>query len=181
MATVGKLFFLVLALGLMAWPSAAHAQEVKIAVVDVEQILSESAAGQSIQQQLENRRQAFQKEFSSRENNLINSEKTLVQQKQSLSAEEFDTKRKEFETQLFETRNLFQKRRNALDKGLSAALSTLRESIIRITSDIATEEGYNVVLTRDSVVITAKEMDITQKVLSRMDKQMSTIPLNVAE
>lgn len=166
---------------LFSIPSMAQNEALKIGVVDIEKILSNSLAGKSIENQLKIKREAFQKEFSSRENNLLNSEKTLIQEKATLTAEAFEEKRKQFETQLLETRNLFQKRRNSLDKGLSAALGKLRENIIRVTAEIAEQEGHTVILTRDSVVITSKEMDITSKVLSKMDSSIQSIPLTVVE
>mgnify|MGYP001268119220 CR=1 FL=1 len=176
--------FLALALAcitLLVFPVMAYAQDSKIAVVDVEKILNVSKAGKSIQEQLKKRRESFQKEFSARENNLMNAEKTLVQQKSDLSPEEFAKKRKEFEKQLLETRNLFQKRRNSLDKGLGDALSTLRKNIIQVTAEVSDKNKYQVVLTRDSVVIVQKEMDITEKVLDRLNKKISNIKLDVAE
>lgn len=162
-------------------PSLAHAQTMKIAVVDVEKILNDSMAGQSIQKQLADRREAFQKEFSARENNLVNAEKVLLEQKKDLSPDEFATKRKDFEKQILETRNLFQKRRNSLDKGLGTALGELRKSVIQVAAEVADEEKYQVVLTRDSVVIVQKEMDITDKVLSRLDKKTQNIKLDVEQ
>jgi len=166
---------------LICMPFAAHAQDSLIAVVDIDKILSDSKAGQSIQTQLKKKREAFQKEFSARENNLVNAEKTLVQQQGTVPAEEFDTKRKKFEQELLQTRNLFQKRRNSLDKALSVSLSQLRSNIIRVTSEIAEEKSYSVVLTRDSVVIIDKKMDITEMVLNKMNTRVQSIPLVVSE
>jgi Skp family chaperone for outer membrane proteins len=156
-------------------------QDRNIAVVDIEKVLNESKAGKSIQAQLKKHREVFQKEFSDRENKLVAAEKILVQQRTDLSPEEFAKKRKAFEKQLLETRNLFQKRRNSLDKGLGGSLSNLRKNIIEVTAAVADENKYQVVLTRDSVVIVQKEMDITGEVLSRLNKKISTIKLNVSE
>jgi Skp family chaperone for outer membrane proteins len=153
----------------------------RIAIVDLDRILSESTAGKSIQSQLEVRRESIQKEFAGRENNLLNAEKTLAQEGNSISPEDFETRRRSFEKQLFETRNLFQKRRNALDKGLNQALGELRSNVIRVTSQIAEQEGYDVVVTRDSVVIAAKERDITDEVLTEMNRTVQSISLTVAE
>ena len=161
-------------------PVVSQAQDVVIAVVDVEKVISESKAGKSIQEQLKSRREAFQKEFSDREDKLMKAEKTLVKQKTDLNADDFAKKRKEFEAQLLETRKLFQKRRNSLDKGLGKALATLRKNIIEVTASIADEKKYQVVLTRDSVVIVQKEMDITKEVLSRLNKKISKIKLDSA-
>jgi Skp family chaperone for outer membrane proteins len=173
--------FLLCAGLLLVAGNVSYAQDVSIAVVDVEKVLNESRAGKSIQAQLTARREAFQKEFTSRENNLVESEKNLIEQKSEMPAEEFATKRREFEQQLLETRNLFQKRRNSLDKGLNGALTDLRKNIIQVTAEVADEKDYKVVLTRDSVVIVEKEMDITETVLKRLDTKIQTIKLDVAK
>lgn len=159
---------------------SVQAQEMKIAVVDVEKILNESAAGKSIQSQLKKRRETFQKEFKAKEDQLMQAEKKLVQQKSDLNAEDFAKKRKEFEGKLLETRNLFQKRRSSLDKGLGKALTDLRKNIIKVTAEVADEGKYQIVLTRDSVVIVEKNIDITDKVLSRLNKKVPNIKLDIA-
>ena len=171
-------FFL---LAIFIVPSKVYAEDFKIAVVDVEKILNDSSAGKTIQKQLASRRDSFQKEFSSRENNLMNAEKILIEQKTSLSPEAFAKKRKAFEVQLSETKNLFRKRRKSLDKGLGNALAQLRKNIIQVTAEIADEQNFQVVLTRDSVVIVEKSMDITQKVLMRLNKKIENIKLDISE
>lgn len=180
MSPMFRLFLALFCLVTVVPISFAHAQQNKIAVVDVEKVINESKAGQSIQKQLSAKREVFQKEFTGRENNLMNAEKELLKKKSESSAEDFATQRKAFEKQLLETRNLFQKRRASLDKGLGNALSELRKNIIQVTAEIADENKYQVVLTRDSVVIIEKEMDITDKVLARLNKKTPNIQLNIA-
>lgn len=171
------------ALSLLVFPQTVKAQSdaapLKIAVVDVEKIINDSSAGKSVQTQLTKSREAFQKEFLGRENELMAAQKKLVQQKQEISPEDFNKKRQDFEKQLSGTRNLFQKRRSALDKGLGNALSSLRKNIIQVTAEVADEGGFQVVLTRSSVVVIQKEMDITEAVLSRLNKKISNIKLDV--
>lgn len=172
-------FLILLAVFTLSFPLAAQAEQLKIAVVDVEKILNISKAGKSIQQQLRERREGYQKEFSKLEKDLNASEKKLLKAKPDLSVEAFAAKRKEFQTQLLETRKLFQKRRNSLDKGLGTAMSTLRKNIIQVTAEVADEGGYNMILTRDSVVIVEKSMEITKQVLERLDSKVSSIKLDV--
>lgn len=175
------LFLAFSSLCLFSASTMAYAQLNNIAIIDTDTILSDSLAGKSIQAQLKQKRDAFQKEFSSRENSLVASEKKLIQEKSSLTPEAFDAKRKEFENQILETRNLFQKRRNALDKGLNTSLSILREEVMKQTAEISKEKNYSMVLTRDSVVIMDKDLDITDIVLTKINQSMQTIPLIVSQ
>lgn len=179
MAYSPKIIIILATIFVCLFPTSSQAESVKIAVVDVDKILSESSAGTSIQKQLKTRRESFQKEFSAREDNLMASQKLLMSQKNDLGAEDFAKKRQDFEKQLLETKSLFQKRRNALDKGLGNALSELRKSIIQVTAEVADDKGYQIVVTRDSVVIVEKEMDITDVVLSKLNAKVSNIPLDL--
>lgn len=178
-------FTLVLSflIGLCVLPGGAMAQDAStsqtIAVVDVDRLLSDSKAGKSIQDQHSKKRETFKKEFSKLEEKLIAAEKQLVKDKDSLSPEEFIKKRQGFEKEFQETRRLFQKRRNALEKGLADAFQMLRKIIIQTTADVSDEHKLDIVVTRKSVVIVDKKMDITDEVLKRMNKKISTIPLKV--
>lgn len=174
-----KIYILLMIIGCLCLAPTISNAETKIAVVDVEKILTESSAGKSIQSQLNTRRESFQQEFSGREDTLMASQKALMDQKNDLNPEEFSSKRSEFEKQLFETKSLFQKRRNSLDKGLSNALEGLRKHIVQVTAEVSNESGYKMVLTRDSVVIVEKEMDITDLVLLRLNAKVSHIPLDM--
>ncbi len=179
MAYLSKFVILLAGVFIILSSTTSNAQNIKIAVVDIDKVLSTSKAGKSVEQQLKTRREAFQKEFTAREDGLTASQKALVKQKADLTPEEFAAKRKEFEKQLLETRNLFQKRRNSLDKGLGNALAALRKNIIQVTAEVANEKNYQIVLTRDSVVIAEKEIDITDIVLNRLNTTVSNIPLDL--
>lgn len=175
-----KFFATAFVLCMLAFPQVSIAQQnMNIAVVDVEMVLNESKAGKSIQKQLTDRREAFQQEFAEKENKLVESEKELIEEKKNISPEEFEKKRLEFEQQLQETRNLFQKRRSSLDKGLGSALAELRQNVVQVTAEVADKNEFQVVLTRDSVVIVQKEMNITAQVLESLDKKIQTIKLDV--
>lgn len=161
--------------------SAHSADAPTVAIVDVEKILSESQAAKSLKSQLDAKKEAFRKEFSEKEKTLKSSETQLVSQKDKLSAEDFSKKRKEYEAKVMETRKLFQKRRNALDSGLGKAMQELRKNIVESAADAADAGGYDIVLTRDSVLIAERSLDITADVLKRLNKKVSSISLKVEE
>jgi Skp family chaperone for outer membrane proteins len=157
----------------------AMAQGDKIAVIDIDKLLNESKAGQSIAKQVQDKQATFQKEFSAKEKELLDAQKTLIDEKNNLSADEFAKKRKEFEEKLISTRKLFQKRRTDLDRALSEALGTLRRNVVEVTAAVAEKEGYDIVLTRDSVVIAEKTLDITTPVLADLNAKIDNIKLGL--
>lgn len=165
---------------LIAAPSLAFSAEgMKFAVVDINTLLNDSAAGKSIQKQLKVKRDEFKKEFSKKESELREVEKSIVAKKGKVPLEELSKEKKKFETGLIETKKLFRKRRAALDRGLSAAMQELRKEIIESAAEIAEEKGFQVILTRESVVVVEKEFDITKDVLKKLDKKTKSISLKV--
>lgn len=166
---------------LLAVAPLAHAQaaDSDIAVVDIDKLLNESKAGKSIAQQVQAKQGQYQKEFSEKEKALVDAQKKLVEDRKTLSAEDFAARRKTFEENLIETRKLFQKRRTDLDRALGEALAQLRKHVIEITAAVAEKDGYDAVLTRDSVVIVEKKLDITDQVLKDLDAKVGNIKLGL--
>ena len=165
---------------LSAGTSDAKAQESKeIAIVDIQNLLQESKAAVSIQDQLNDQRKSFQKEFSKFEDELKAAEKELASQRSDLSADEFKKKREDFEDQLIKTRSIVQKRKNALDEALKAAMKEVRVEILEIVADLAEKNDYKLVMSRQNVIIVDKEIDITKTVLNKINKSLKNIKLDV--
>lgn len=170
---------LLLAFGLLVATPAAHAAAPMIAIIDVDKILSESKAAKSLQKQIQTKKESFQKEFSQKESELKKNETELLAQREKLTAEEFGKNRKAFEEKILETRKLFQKRHSSLEGGQKAAMAELLNNIAQLTSEVADEKKYDIVLTRDSVVVFDKTLDITAEVLKKLDAKISEVQLKV--
>lgn len=165
---------------LMIIPASAMAQKdgvavPKLAVLDMQQLLGESKAGQSIRDQVEKQRNKYQKSIKKHEDDLRGSEKELSKQRQILSKEAFSEKAKDFQKDILDAQKDVNSKKYKLDKAFSEAMGKLREKIIKITAEIAAKEGYDAVLSRQAVVIVSKEVDITADVLKKLNAQVKTI------
>lgn len=180
---MNKLACLLMTLIMVVFMPVAHAADnsagLSVAVVDVQKLMRESKAAKSLQGQLKAKREQFEKEFAKHEQTLRETEQAIVKEKASLSPEELADKRGVFEEKLMETRKLFQKRRNALEQGLDKATTTLRKEIVTICAGIAEEKGYQMLLSRDDVVIVEKSLDITAEVMEKLNKDLPEIKLSV--
>lgn len=161
-------------------PSVARA-EIKIAIVDVQMLLTESKAAQSIQKQVQTEREKLQNEFAGYEQKLRDSEKQLVDKRGEMSPEEFTKQRDEFQKKLQETGGLVQKKKRTLETALVKATGKLRAEILKIVAQMAEKDSYDIVLTRQNIVLVAKEFDISQQVLDTINKEVSNIPLEMSE
>jgi len=165
-------------------PSFAVAQEKTsskgisgIVVVDIQQVEAKSTAGQSLQQQLKTKREAFQKDVAEKEKALRAEQEKLIAQKADMDAAEFKEKATNFEKQLINSQKELQKKRVEFDKSAGEALSKLRSEIVKAVGNLATENDYKLVITRQDVVIVEKNVDITADVLERVNKDVDKITI----
>lgn len=158
---------------------AQDAKVVKIAVVDIQSLLKNSKGAQSIESQLATIRKDFQAEVEKEEKALRDAEKAILDQKEKLSEEEFKTKAAEFQKKVAEGQKKIQDRKAKLDKALATAVGKLRGEIVKIVADIGASDKLDLVLARTDVVIVSKDMDITAKVLERVDADLPSIKITV--
>lgn len=168
----------IMIVGLCSLSITARA-ETKIGVVNIQEIMSESKAAKSIQKQLDTHREAFQKEFSKHERSLVDQEKGIIESRAELSSEEFSKKRQDFEAKLLETRKLVQKRQRSLELAAGESLKVLRVEVVKIVAELADSEDYDIILTRQNVILAHKSMDITSHIMTRLNKSLKTIELKV--
>lgn len=152
----------------------------KIAVIDVEKLLRDSKAADSIEEQLVDRREKLKEKVAAQEKKLRESEQEIVDQKAKLSKEDFEKKKKEFEKQLIEARQQLQKDKRSLEKSAGIAIDDLRKSIVEIVAEMADKEKYDLVITRQNVVLAVKSMEITEPVMAELNKRVDKIDLKDA-
>ena len=87
--------------------------------------------------------------------------------------------RGEFEKKILETRKLVQERQISLEKAANKSLQTLRGEIFKIVADIAEEDGFTLVMSRQNVVLAEKSIDITERVMKRLNKSVKKIELEI--
>lgn len=162
----------------MASPAMA---ETKIGVLNFQSLMSDSKAAKSIQKQLEDKRKAFQDEFSKHERELVEKEKELVDKRADMTAEDFAKSRQEFEADVIETRKLVQKRQRSLEVAAQKAVGELRMEVTAIVAKIAEDKEFDLVLSRQNVVLAQEDMDLTKEVLKALDKELKEVKLVVSQ
>lgn len=157
----------------------AHANPVSIAVVDVQQLLTKSEAAKSVQKQTQDLRDKFLKGLSEKEKTLREEEKKLIEQSKELSQEDFLEKKKAFEQKFIDTQTDAKKRKGAIDKAYGKAMKELMDNIYQVVQSVADDNKYGLVISKQSVVIGAQSLDITDESLKRLNDKVSKIKLDV--
>ncbi|MDP7141997.1 MAG: OmpH family outer membrane protein [Alphaproteobacteria bacterium] len=172
------LSFVVMSFVMVGISSHAMA-ETKIAVIDVQNLLNNSTAAENVQKQIAKKREEFQKEFATYESDLRKSQEELTKNATDKSKEDIQRERGEFEKKILETRKLVQERQISLEKAANKSLQTLRGEIFKIVADIAEEDGFTLVMSRQNVVLAEKSIDITERVMKRLNKSVKKIELEI--
>jgi outer membrane protein len=166
-----KLVFLVLSV--TAWAAAASAQELKVAVVDVDQAINSTDQGKKAREELQKK----QKEAEAQLKPLLDKGKALaseIQEKRFVLSE--DALRQK-QLDLAEIQSDLRAKGAELEGQFKVdyerIVGPLRSKLLEIITEVGKEQGYTLVLERATPgLIYAKEaLDITDLVVQRFNKK----------
>ncbi len=166
-----------------AVPAGAAAQEhpeTKVAVLDFQRILRESAASVDIRAQIERQRQIYQEEITKQEQELRTLDQELGRQRAILSSEAFAQKRREFEERVAKVQQASQTRKRELDKAYDYGLRQVQGALTEIISELAGQRGFNLVLPRQQVVFSDAALNISDDVLLRLNERLPKVAVPLA-
>ena len=175
----GRRIFAALAVGAtlaLAVPAAAQDKNIaRIAILDVERVLTQSEAGKNALKQITDQRKRYQDEISKAEDQLRNEERDLVQARATLAAEAFDEKRRGFERKVQDTQRMVQQRSGTIDNMMRNAREQIGKAALAALQELIKERGFNVVLDRKQIVATDPSLEVTEEVMTRVNKRLPSI------
>lgn len=149
-----------------------------MAIVNIQQIMHDSTAAQSVKQQLDTKQKAFQAEMTKKEQELQKEEQELGKQRSVLSQEAFEKKVKEFRIKADAAQKDVQGKRAQLDNAFSASFSEIQKSLVDIVSKIAKDKGYSTVIPASQALYYDSKLDITQEVLGKLNSSLPKVAVN---
>lgn len=168
---MGIRFLAVFALCFLGFFSQAHA-ELSIGVVDMRAIVRDAKAAKDITKQLNTRRDEVLKELSGKEKKLIAEEKKLIEEKKTAEEEAFVKKAQAFEKKRMELQKLSADYRQKLNMAALDAEKGLTTKIVEIVQKIAAEDKYDLIITKQNVIVGATSIDLTARVQKILDKDV---------
>ena len=162
---------------LMLANQAAISQEttsappMKIGVVDINSVMGQSTAMIKIRAVIDEENQKFQKTIEAEQTELRAAEEDLNNKRSVLDEEEFNRRLKAFENRVIVLQQKVQRQRQGFDVALKEANDQIRQLLLKIISEIATEEGYALVMQKQNVVLFETEIDMSPEALSRLNER----------
>ncbi|MCI0431484.1 MAG: OmpH family outer membrane protein [Rhodospirillales bacterium] len=153
--------------------------ELVIAIVDVQKILENSKASKVVQTALEKQRTSFQNDISQQENTLRTADQDLLRQRANLSPEDYEKKRQDLEQKAATLRRDVQAKRQQLDRMFQTSMNTIRTALLQVIDEIAAERKATLVLSKNQVLLAAKEYDITEEAMKRLNAKLPTVAVEL--
>ena len=157
-----------------AAPPAAG-QGIRIAVIDMQKIMSDSKAVQSIQRQIDEQRKQYQSDLQRRERELREANEALARERNVLSQDAFRQKRRRLEEQVTELQREIQRSKRQLDRNYSQAMRQVQDRLVQIVRDLASRQDIDMVLGKATVVIVRPRLDLTDRALKRLNAELSSV------
>lgn len=150
-------------------------QGIRIAVIDMQKIMSDSKAVQSIQRQIDTQREQYQSDLQRREQELREANEALARERSVLSQDAFRQKRRRLEEQVTELQREIQRSKRQLDRNYSQAMRQVQDQLVQIVRDLATKQDIDMVLGKATVVIVRPRLDLTDRALKRLNEELSSV------
>ncbi len=177
------------ALGILAsltGPAAAQQPEtdkdvitlLNMAVIDIEVIRRNSRAFKDIRAQIVKYRKAIQADIQKDEEALRSTNEELARKRAILAPETFAEERRQFEERLVQVQRTVQKRKKGLERVGFEALKKVEAVLNKIITEVAKEQSLGLILRKNQTVLVAKELDITPRVLKRLDTALPSLKVS---
>ena len=172
------IFVLALLSQLFLSPLYAQYPDTNIGVVDLNYILSESDAAVDAAKQIEDIAKQIEEEIKDTDQSLIDEQNKLIESQQIMAPAAFDEKRKEYENKVQNYNVTRQEKLMSIDRIVSESRNEVLNALKPILEEISNDNGITVLLEKNSVLLNAENMDITDEALKALNKKLPSIEVS---
>lgn len=165
----------------LAWFGSIYAEEMKLAIIDIDKVIGESLVYKNLQSKMEKKNAGYQNELKQHEDKIIKMDAEIVHNTQKLSNEELQKKKVDLERQEVEAQQLLQKRRNTLESAFAGAMDKIRHELHAITSEIAKKERISVFFPKSQTIYSADSVDYTNVIIKQLNEKIKDVDVTFAE
>ncbi len=155
-------------------PVPAAAIPVAIGIVNVQDVVKKSSAGQSLKKQAEARRKQNQTELLAEEKKLRAENDKLNSQR---TAPDFATKQQAFQQKLAAWRQGAEQKSKAFEAAYNKAQKQIFETLQKVIGDIAVQKRLTLVLNKSVVIVSAQAWDVSDTALAQLNKVLPAVKM----
>ena len=166
----------------LAWSCTAMAEEQEqsqepfsLGVVDRQQIIRESLAGENVRNEFEAQEKAYRDEISIRENGLRAQQEDLAGQRAILTPEAFAARESEFANKVEQLQRDVNERNKKLENMLAYGMQQIDIAAIQIIAEIAQERKFTLVLDKTQLLMVAKNYEFSDLVITILNERLPVV------
>ena len=153
-------FLVMISFGFNSLAETAY-PNTSIAIVDLNLILSDSKAAINATKQFEAFQKSTEDEILASDEKMLDERNKLIEQQSVIAPEAFELKAKDYEKKLQTYQVEKQEKLRKLEGVLQKARNEILENVKPILEDLSKELGVTVILEKNSVLLSANNMDIS--------------------
>jgi Skp family chaperone for outer membrane proteins len=150
-----------------------------IAIIDLNLILSDSKAAKNATKQFEEIQKNTEDEIIVSDKKMLEERNKLIEQQSVIAPESFELKAKDYEKKLQNYQVEKQNKLRKLEGVLQKARNEILENVKPILEELSKELGVTVILEKNSVLLSATNMDITENVIKKLNKELPKIKVSL--
>jgi Skp family chaperone for outer membrane proteins len=158
--------------------SASGGFDAKIAIVDIQYILENSLAIQSIRKDIERIGKDIEKDMLKKEAELKKQEEILIKKRDSLTEENFNIEVNSFNAKVSQAQQEIQNKKVRLEQAHSKAVSKVYETTIEIITDLSRKKNFNLVMPTTQILYAKDNFNITSEVISQLNAKLKLVTVN---
>jgi outer membrane protein len=160
------LFFLLTAL-----PSSASESPIKVGVLDLQRCLQQSEAGKKASKNLQEKSDRIKKDLTAKREDLKKLGEEFAKKSNVLSPEAKRERERDLIRKEEDFRELVRQKEEEMHKDEYNAMQPLLNDLFEVTSKLAKDEGYTLILeAKSGVVYFTKSIEITDKVIKNFNE-----------
>ncbi len=159
-------------------PVYAEYPDTIVGVVDLNYILSESDAAVDAAKQIEIIAKQIEEEIKNTDQSLVDEQNELIESQQIMAPAAFDEKRKEYEVKVQNYNVTRQEKLMSVDRIVAESRNEVLSALKPILEEISNDNGITILLEKNSVLLNAENMDITEKALEILNKKLPSIEVS---
>jgi outer membrane protein len=149
----------------------AAAQELKVAVINTEQVLLESATGKAALAELRQLREAKEAEGEALSKEVDDLRKRLTEGRLSLAEDKIAELERQLEEKGIALRRFQDDANRELNQRRDEVLAAIDRKVLPIINQVGQEQGYSLIFRKfeSGLVFASEEVDITGEIIRRLD------------
>jgi len=160
--------------------STASAAEMKVAVVDVQRAVMQTEDGLRAQATLKKLFDSRQQELNKKQADLAKQREDLDKQSKVLSKEAMAKRLEDWQKAMVELQSVFVEYNKELEKKQKELTDPIFEKVMGIVKRIATTEGFDLVVDKQTVAYMRGDLDLTDKCIQLYNSGGSAAPSGAA-